>query len=193
MSKFLTRVSKFVFSITLILISYSAIKAQEEAPILFWGDGCPHCTEVKEEINESPTLSGIEIEYLEIYNDQANSDIFQEKLEECGFSSYQAGVPMLYSNGTCWMGKFEVIEGLEASITGESSRTQLEEQELESEEEIVQEFEQEDMSIVESTVQDDSSEGGGNTVMYILISGLVLLSILFVAILFTKPTQEKQK
>ena len=191
MREFFSRGIVCIFSIVVLLISYSIIKAQEEVPILFWGEGCPHCTEVKEEIDESSILSNMEIEYREIYNNKENARVFDQKVKECELSPYRAGVPMLYLEGTCWMGKYEVIEGLEASAMGESIRTKPEEQEQKVKDEIVEESEQEDLTIAENR-DDGSVEDGGNTVLYILVFTVVVLLLLFVVILSSYPLKKSQ-
>lgn len=96
-------------------LNISSVQAESNL-ILFWGDGCPHCTVVKEEINEKGYNKMITIDYKEIYNNSKNARLFDEKIKECGISEYNAGVPMVYVNGTCWIGQYDAIYAIEKEI-----------------------------------------------------------------------------
>lgn len=98
------------------LLFSTNVLANDNEVILFWGDGCPHCEVVKEEIKEKGYDQIITIEYKEIYNDKDNAKIFDEKIKECGISLDSAGVPMVYASGSCWMGQNEAIYAIEKEI-----------------------------------------------------------------------------
>ncbi len=96
----------------------SSALASDGYVILFWGDGCPHCDVVKEEIKENEYDKEITIDYKEIYNDESNAELFDQKVGECGISPYSAGVPMVYANGSCWIGRDEAIYAIEMEVDG---------------------------------------------------------------------------
>jgi glutaredoxin len=193
--EFLRKIMKFVFTILFVFSSYSLITAQGQPsiPILFSGDGCPHCDDVKEEIDNDPVLRDIEIDHREIYYNEANSKVFSEKVQECGLSPYQAGVPMLYYNGNCWSGKYGVIQGLEVFLTGETAQDE-QVQEPEIGREVEQEVEQ-DMSIVDtdSITQESSTERGFSlgSLTYVLLFVFTALLVLFLVLLFSNPKEKE--
>lgn len=114
MSKIITIVTTILF----LLISVGNIYASEEA-ILFWGTTCPHCHAVREEIEKRGWNEGLDIEELEIYENRDNLETFKEKIGICGINVNRAGVPMLFMEGKCYMGKDPIIEKL-ADFFGES-------------------------------------------------------------------------
>jgi|GEM_PF-65121 len=104
----------FVLVFTLFLQNNSY--ANDSTVILFWGEGCPHCEVVKDKISENGYDKKINIDYKEIYRNKDNAKLFYEKINECGISSYNAGVPMVYANGLCWIGQNEAIYAIEKEI-----------------------------------------------------------------------------
>lgn len=109
-----------ILALIVLLISLfvyiSPINAQNLSPILFWGEGCPHCERVKEEIKRGEIDQKILIDYREIYYSEDNANLFDQKIKECGISPYNAGVPLMYINGSCWVGTDEIIYALEKEI-----------------------------------------------------------------------------
>jgi hypothetical protein len=87
------------------------VYAEGEA-LLFWGTTCPYCHVVREEIGERGLDEKVEITELEIYENKGNLKIFQEKVSECKIEANKAGVPMLYSNGECFMGVNPILTKL---------------------------------------------------------------------------------
>ncbi len=151
----------------------SNVRAQEETSIsssqgsiyLFWGVGCPHCKDVEEYMEDEGIDEILDIELKEIYNDQDNASLFLDKVNECGLPQNRAGVPMLYFDGTCWMGKYEAIAGLESIMEGERVESPV----------------TEDLGTQETSVEEE--EGNKNTVIMlvgipVLLFGIILLGYL---------------
>ncbi len=105
---------------TLAISFVQPIFAQEE-PILFWGTTCPYCKVVKEEIVDQGLDTKVSINELEIYENKDNLKIFQEKIEICKISSNNAGVPLLFSEGECFVGVEPILTKLNkmAGVDGE--------------------------------------------------------------------------
>lgn len=104
----------FVFIISFITL-ISPVHA-ESNPILFWGEGCPHCENVKEAIKEKNIDKTLTIDYKEVYYDQDARQLFFTKLQECRIETSRAGVPSLYLDGKCYSGENEVMDALEEKV-----------------------------------------------------------------------------
>lgn len=109
-------ISTIIVILASLLLYINPVNAQSSPPILFWGDGCPHCEKVKDEIKEKKLDRNILIDYREIYYNEDNANLFDQKIKECGISPYNAGVPLIYINGSCWIGTDEIIYSLEKEI-----------------------------------------------------------------------------
>lgn len=83
-----------------------------ESIILYWGDGCPHCETVKVYIASNGVDSKLNIEQREVYYNAENQLAIQEAAKECGINPNQLGVPMLYHNGSCYVGDQDAINFL---------------------------------------------------------------------------------
>jgi len=114
--------------ILLVLGSLTAfvrsVSASGSNIIFFWGEGCPHCEVVKNEISKNGYDKKVTIDYKEIYSNVGNARLFDEKIKECGISPYNAGVPMVYIRGSCWMGQDEAIYAIKKEI--EKSKNSVE-------------------------------------------------------------------
>ncbi len=78
---------------------------------LFWGQGCPHCTNVENFLKENPDVSKkYNIKQFEVFNDKEGQKLFALKAKECNLQSL--GVPTLYKNGTCLQGDEPIINEL---------------------------------------------------------------------------------
>ncbi|MCU0267328.1 MAG: thioredoxin family protein [Acidimicrobiales bacterium] len=70
---------------------------------LFWGDGCPHCAAEKRFLEglaaEQPDL---EVRQYEVWYDDANRDLLQDRADELGFDA--SGVPVTIVGDRVWIG-----------------------------------------------------------------------------------------
>lgn len=109
---------KKVFLTLLPLAFFSIIFTQKAFAsheiLFFWGDGCPHCKAVIEQIGERGLDQQLTIEFLEVYNNRDNSELLTQKARECEFSDDRLGVPFLYLDGACYMGEVDTLAALEA-------------------------------------------------------------------------------
>lgn len=154
--------SFLTFGTLIFLLLLIPARADDDV-ILFFGEGCPHCEEVKREITNKELDKKVNIDMREVYNDRENVDLFRSKLEVCGLES--GGVPTLYLNKACYVGTIEVVEALEKyskqDVLGESTN---------KDESIIEE-DQTPTSTEESDVQNESQmeldlgvEGDGEVV-----------------------------
>lgn len=83
--------------------------------VFFWGQGCPHCTNVDKFLEENKGLGEkIKLKKIEVFNDVSGQKLFLEKVKECGLST--AGVPVLYKDGKCTQGDQPIINELKKSL-----------------------------------------------------------------------------
>jgi glutaredoxin len=86
---------------------------QVDSDIFYWGDGCPHCQDVKDWMVENNLEEKMEIVSKEVYNNQANSRELTARAESCGLDTQRIGVPFLYTiDGECLIGSPNIIEYL---------------------------------------------------------------------------------
>lgn len=99
----------FVF-LSLILSACSKEPVQNnDGPIFFYGETCPHCQKVEEYMTENSIKDKYSFQELEVSKNKANAAIFGQKAKECKLDLNKLGVPMLYDNGACYMGDVDII------------------------------------------------------------------------------------
>lgn len=88
----------------------------EAQMILFWGDGCPHCENVKNYIKDNNLETKVKIAYKEVYLDKNNQKLLESIVQKCPEidSSRGIGVPLAFDNqnSKCLYGDTPIIEWL---------------------------------------------------------------------------------
>lgn len=88
--------------------------------ILFWGDGCPHCENVKKFVSDNNADKKINISQKEVYHDQNNQNELQQIALKCSNidASGGIGVPLAYivSENKCLLGDKPIIDWLTDKI-----------------------------------------------------------------------------
>lgn len=86
---------------------------EENIPIFFYGNTCPHCKNVEEWMEKNNIESKIKIIKKEVYDNQKNSQELVKTAEKCGIATDSIGVPFLYTDeGKCLIGTPDVINYL---------------------------------------------------------------------------------
>jgi glutaredoxin len=84
-------------------------------------DECPNCKIVKEYMNETNTeqkLIDLQISLEKINMDNPTSIAYLKKAtKECEISITSVGVPFVYFNKECYIGRIEVIDMLNKTIS----------------------------------------------------------------------------
>lgn len=84
--------------------------------ILFWGDGCPHCENVKNYIKDNSYDSKLKISLKEVYLDKDNQKLLEDTIQKCPEidTSRGIGVPLGFDtkNVKCLYGDTPIIEWL---------------------------------------------------------------------------------
>lgn len=102
-------------------LSYQPITETSEANsdlIIFWGEGCPHCENVKKYISDNQLDQKINISLKEVYNNQENSNSLKETVKKCPEidTQYGIGVPLAFDtkNQKCLLGDTPIIDWFKA-------------------------------------------------------------------------------
>ncbi len=77
----------------------------------FWGNGCPHCVNVSEFLDNWSGKDKIKIDKKEVWNNPANAALMQERATYCKIDKSGMGVPLLFTpDGKCLVGDTPVID-----------------------------------------------------------------------------------
>jgi hypothetical protein len=84
--------------------------------ILFYGEGCPHCKNVDDFVEQNKITDKVNFANLEVWYNKDNNLILQEVAKKCGINADSVGVPFLYDPSTssgqagkCYVGEVDVI------------------------------------------------------------------------------------
>lgn len=111
-----------VVAIILIVLTFLYTKntpapVQNSTQILyFYGNTCPNCKVVEKYIEERNMLEVLGIVKKEVYNNQDNQKELISYAEKCGINLDSLGVPFIYHNGKCYMGRDEAINFLNSQM-----------------------------------------------------------------------------
>ncbi len=108
-------------------------EAQKNAHINIYSSlTCPHCKDVEQWIEEKQADEILVLNIKELsQNPEYNQELMQAA-DICGIDSNRIGIPFLYVQGECFVGKVEIIDYLQEEV---DSRQQEEEEETEKERE----------------------------------------------------------
>lgn len=91
---------------------FDDIPLTDTGMVLYWGDGCPHCQNVEDYIQEKQIEGKVPFERKEIWKDRANAKEMERRAKNCGMSTQDIGVPFLFSDGKCFIGEPDVEKEL---------------------------------------------------------------------------------
>lgn len=77
-------------------------------PILFYGDGCPHCANVETYMKEHI----ITLTQKEVYNNKSNATELGVYAAQCKIDKNNIGIPLLWTGKECFSGDTDIIEYL---------------------------------------------------------------------------------
>ncbi len=111
------------------------VPAAEDGIIIYYGVTCPHCKDVDEWIEREQAEQLLGIEQKEVYENRDNATELTQVAISCGFDTQRGvGVPFMYANGDCYIGKIEIVDYLEEQLRSvESELPEEESLELEQE------------------------------------------------------------
>jgi glutaredoxin len=89
--------------------SQKNLQALENQITYYYGENCPHCLRVLQFIEENKIAGKVTFTKKEI-GSISNGTEFLQVAKKCGISASEAGVPLVYAEGKCFMGEIEVTD-----------------------------------------------------------------------------------
>ena len=124
---------KKIISILIVLgVFYGLFQLLSQAPsntqvpddqtdmIFFWGEGCPHCENVKDYITEKKLNDRLKINQKEVYYKQQNKNQMLSFAQKCNIDTTNGiGVPFAYfnSDSSCLVGDQPIIDKLDQILS----------------------------------------------------------------------------
>jgi glutaredoxin len=85
--------------------------------VLFWGNTCPHCKDVKEWMEKENISKVIEVEELEVYDNRSNQAMMVEAARGCGIPVNKIAVPFMWTTDKkCLVGTPDIQSYLTAKV-----------------------------------------------------------------------------
>lgn len=75
----------------------------------YYGSDCPHCLRVLQFIEDNKIAEKVTFTKKEVSYDISNGQEFLQVVKKCGIQPSEAGVPLVFAEGKCFMGEPEVI------------------------------------------------------------------------------------
>ncbi len=113
----------FAILLVLMIVKYPLVSLAQSSGkvLLFWSSECQYCLQVENKISELGLDEKVDIEHVEVHESNANLERFREKLIECGLSSENATIPMLYDGDKCYRSVDSIINRLNSIAQGEEN------------------------------------------------------------------------
>ena len=112
----------YIITIVLVILGtaivFSPSKTSPELPtkpILFFGDGCPHCQKVEDFIAANDVDKKYDFDIKEVWYNKGNALIMTRVWKHCGLSGNMS-VPLLWDGTTCHSGEVEVINYFQTKL-----------------------------------------------------------------------------
>lgn len=88
-----------------------------EGMVLFYGEGCPHCENVKEYVTENGISDKIFFEQKEVHEGN-NMEEISYRAKQCGISKDSLVIPLLWDGSKCYMGDNDIINYFKKRLDG---------------------------------------------------------------------------
>lgn len=91
--------------------------ADSRTVYFYYGDGCPHCALVEPFIQKmADQYPDVDIRQYEVYKNKVNASRLMQAFEDYGIPFEKRGVPVVFLNGTYFLGDSPILENLENEI-----------------------------------------------------------------------------
>ena len=105
---------KLFFCLFILSFFFTNISFAQESPVLYYGNGCPHCTTVINFLDDNDALELVVLK--ETYQDRDNAAEYTELCKTKLIPIYDRGVPMLYAEDTIFIGSPDIITYLSDNL-----------------------------------------------------------------------------
>ena len=96
---------------------------QSSGIILFYGQGCPHCTNVDNYLASNNIAQKVDFQELETFYNITNNNLMNSKAVICGLTSGSIGVPLLWDGNKCYVGDTDIINFFSKYVSVQPSIT----------------------------------------------------------------------
>ena len=115
LKKNMNKINSFFITIFFIIIYFFTtalpVFAKDQQTIyFFYGEGCPHCTVVKDFLKAENLLEKYPIESREIYSNRENAVLFNVLLDNLGIPVSDRGVPTMVIGDKVFVGDKQIID-----------------------------------------------------------------------------------
>lgn len=91
-------------------VAGESVQNTDSQIILFVGNGCPHCKNVEDYIQQNQINSKISFQTKEVFYDKNNQSLLEAKAKACNLSTDSIGVPFLWTGSQCIQGDQPIID-----------------------------------------------------------------------------------
>lgn len=97
-------------------LAFSGAMGEEVRIYFFWGDGCPHCADLKPNLERfSEKYEDVTLKQYEVYNNHKNREFLREMVE--AHQVRRAAVPLTFIGDKHWLGfRGQMLTSMEAMI-----------------------------------------------------------------------------
>lgn len=89
---------------------------EDSSLILYWGDACPHCEEVRQFIQSQKMAEKMPLVEKEVYTNSQNNQELLRVAKNCGLPTDSIAAPLLYAQHRCFVGTTEIISYLSGRV-----------------------------------------------------------------------------
>lgn len=90
--------------------------ANDNTPIFFYGNTCPHCKDVEEWIEDNKIEEKMAIIKKEVYDNNANAQELSLAAKNCDLDTNNIAVPFLYAENKCYIGTPDIVNYLSQKV-----------------------------------------------------------------------------
>ena len=112
--------TSIIISIVIVVLGYILVDSSNKKAkikvnlpskdkiVYYYGLTCPHCKDVEEWMKKNKVEEKIKVEKKEVWYNKENAAELQEVAKFCSLDSTSIGVPFLWADGKCYIGKPDV-------------------------------------------------------------------------------------
>jgi thiol-disulfide isomerase/thioredoxin len=121
-------IQKIFLALLIFIGSFQIVNAENPILYFYYGDGCPHCAQVEPFIEQmAEKYPDLDVRQYEVYHNLVNSSKLTQTFESYGVPVNQRGVPIVFLNGTYFLGDRPILDNLENEINKILIETEKEE------------------------------------------------------------------
>ncbi|PIS21058.1 hypothetical protein COT52_00320 [candidate division WWE3 bacterium CG08_land_8_20_14_0_20_43_13] len=92
------------------LLIYFEGQSEKDQIIYYWSYDCPHCHELNKYLDENGLRDKLNLKEKEISKNPKNLARLTVDAKKCGFDNSMIAIPMMVSQGKCYLGPTQIVE-----------------------------------------------------------------------------------